>query len=78
MIIKNSHSTHGVSLTSANEDRNGNSENRPDEICGVDLEKLEQKTLRELNNYVKLQKNSASHDIDLSIEDSREGKFISE
>ena len=80
MIIKKSHlnSNHSNAISSQVFDENKNSEdNELEEIFGVDLEKLDQKTLKQLNNYIKLQKNNANYEIDLSIEDSRDAKFIS-
>lgn len=42
---------------------------------GIDIEKLDNKTIRELQNYVRLQKNSIIHDKEESGLDSQENNY---
>lgn len=41
-------------------------------MLGIELEKLDHKTIRELQNYVRLQKNSVIHDKEESALESQE------
>lgn len=62
-IIKNSpqynHSS-SHSKETVDESKIGDGGEGGEEVLGVDLEKIDQKSLRELQNYIKLQKNSIS------------------